>query len=170
MRDLTLLVHGSPVRVEAARDGSEIVVRVEGREHRVRIEPAGPSAFVLWTGARALLLHVAERGDRRFLHADGHTLECEVADPGRTRMPQGAGDLRAPMPGVVTRVTVREGEEVRPGQVLVVVEAMKMEHVVRAPRAGVVRSLHVREGEQVDGGALVAEIGPVGAAAGGTTP
>jgi 3-methylcrotonyl-CoA carboxylase alpha subunit len=70
------------------------------------------------------------------------------------------GSCNAPMPGKVVRVAVAEGEVVEAGAVLVVLEAMKMEHSVRAPEAGRVTRLAVREGDQVDGGAILAVVTP----------
>jgi 3-methylcrotonyl-CoA carboxylase alpha subunit len=66
------------------------------------------------------------------------------------------GTLRAPMPGVILAVRVSEGERVVRGQVLVVMEAMKMEHTLSAAAAGVVTELRARTGERVrDGDALL---------------
>jgi biotin carboxyl carrier protein len=59
------------------------------------------------------------------------------------------------MPGKVVSVRVAPGDEVEPGQVLVVLEAMKMEHQVTAPEAGVVSEVLVAVGEQVENGALL---------------
>jgi acetyl-CoA carboxylase biotin carboxyl carrier protein len=58
--------------------------------------------------------------------------------------------------GNVWKVESRVGQEVAEGDVLVVIESMKMEIPVEAPRSGVVAELHVREGEPVDEGDLVA--------------
>ncbi|HYY89211.1 MAG TPA: biotin/lipoyl-containing protein, partial [Chloroflexota bacterium] len=69
-----------------------------------------------------------------------------------------AGGLTAPMPARVVKLAVAEGEEVRANQPLVVLEAMKMEHVVEAPHAGVVRQLCVAAGQQVAAGALLLEL------------
>ena len=69
-----------------------------------------------------------------------------------------AASLMAPMPGTVVRVSVSEGEEVEEGQILLVLEAMKMEQSVRAPHAGRVTSLPYGEGDLVPGGAVLAEI------------
>jgi len=66
------------------------------------------------------------------------------------------GTVRAPMPGVILAVRVAEGERVVRGQVLVVMEAMKMEHTLAAAAAGRVTELRVRTGERVrDGDALL---------------
>jgi biotin carboxyl carrier protein len=64
-------------------------------------------------------------------------------------------EVRAPMPGRVVRLLVAEGEEVRAGQGLLVLEAMKMQNEIRAPRAGVVRTLGVREGASVEANGLL---------------
>jgi 3-methylcrotonyl-CoA carboxylase alpha subunit len=69
----------------------------------------------------------------------------------------GAG-LRAPMPGTVVKVFVAEGDDVEEGQLLMILEAMKMEQPVAAPHAGRVASLPYGEGTLVPGGALLAEI------------
>jgi 3-methylcrotonyl-CoA carboxylase alpha subunit len=71
---------------------------------------------------------------------------------GRRRAAAAAGGLEAPMPGVVTKVLVSAGDEVRKGQPLVAVEAMKMEHAVRAPRDGRVTRVNATVGEMVAGG------------------
>src|SRR5881628_1334681 len=62
------------------------------------------------------------------------------------------GTVRAPMPGLVVRVEVREGQRVEVGAGLVVVEAMKMENELRATRPGVVATVHVQVGQAVEKG------------------
>jgi 3-methylcrotonyl-CoA carboxylase alpha subunit len=69
-----------------------------------------------------------------------------------------AGGLTTPLPGVVVSVAVQEGDEVEPGQTLLVIEAMKMEHAIKAPRAGKVRALKHRVGDRVREGSTLAEI------------
>jgi biotin carboxyl carrier protein len=64
------------------------------------------------------------------------------------------------MPGRVVRVAVGDGERVEAHQPLVVLEAMKMEHVVEAPHAGAVAELCVREGDQVAAGARLLTLAP----------
>jgi acetyl/propionyl-CoA carboxylase alpha subunit len=71
---------------------------------------------------------------------------------------EAAGSLHAPMPGTVVRVELEEGAEVAAGTVVVVLEAMKMEHAVRAPHDGVVSSLHATVGAAVDTGHVLAVV------------
>jgi propionyl-CoA carboxylase alpha chain len=70
-----------------------------------------------------------------------------------------SGSLVAAMPGLVSRVEVEVGMRVEQGDALVVLEAMKMEHVVRAPFGGVVDAVHVIASTQVEAGQLLVEIG-----------
>src|SRR6185295_18978593 len=70
-----------------------------------------------------------------------------------------SGDLLAPMPGRVRRVVAAVGERVSKGDVLLILEAMKMEHAIRAPRDGVVARIFHGEGELVESGAILVEMG-----------
>ncbi|MGW7302288.1 ATP-binding protein [Streptomyces sp. NPDC054829] len=72
----------------------------------------------------------------------------------------GADSLTAPMPGTVTVVKVAVGDEVSAGQSLLVVEAMKMEHVISAPHAGTVAELDVKPGATVAMDQVLAVIAP----------
>ena len=104
--------------------------------------------------------------DRRNVHWQGQTYRLErtpaltveqtAADRGGGG---GAGSLSAPMPARVVRVAVEAGQHVVQNQPLVVLEAMKMEHVVEAPHAGVVTEVCVHVGEQVSSGARLLTIG-----------
>ena len=69
------------------------------------------------------------------------------------------GSLHAPMPGRVVRVEARVGDSVRAGQVLVVLEAMKMEHTLRAPHDGILDEVDCSPGDQVEAGAVLVVIG-----------
>jgi propionyl-CoA carboxylase alpha chain len=71
-----------------------------------------------------------------------------------------AGSLLAPMPGSVARVGVAVGDQVAPGQPLLWLEAMKMEHVIAAPAAGIVVELPVTAGQQVEVGSVLAVVKP----------
>jgi 3-methylcrotonyl-CoA carboxylase alpha subunit len=73
----------------------------------------------------------------------------------------GPGRLTAPMPGRIVKLAVHKGDHVRPNQPLVVLEAMKMEHVVEAPHAGVIHEVCVQHGQQVTAGTVLVELGDV---------
>jgi glutaconyl-CoA/methylmalonyl-CoA decarboxylase subunit gamma len=67
-------------------------------------------------------------------------------------VPAGATKIEAPMPGNIWKVHVREGQEVKEGDVVIILEAMKMENEILAPKDGVVAAIHVGEGRAVNSG------------------
>jgi acetyl/propionyl-CoA carboxylase alpha subunit len=73
----------------------------------------------------------------------------------------GSGTVTAPMPGKIISVNVSEGDAVEPRALLVVLEAMKMEHRIEAPLAGTVRDVRVTAGDLVTGGATLVTIGAI---------
>src|SRR5690606_1014143 len=89
------------------------------------------------------------------LGSTSFTLVPRFPEPGAALA---AGSLVAPLPGAVVRVAVAEGDEVAAGDVLLVLEAMKMEHPVLAPAPGRVTSLPVAAGQQVDTGQVLAVV------------
>lgn len=66
--------------------------------------------------------------------------------------------ISSPMPGMVLKVLVREGEEVEEGQPVVILEAMKMENVLNAPAHGIISKIHVQEKKNVDKGQILVEL------------
>jgi propionyl-CoA carboxylase alpha chain len=105
------------------------------------------------------LVTVARAGDIRYADsALGATTLVEQPRFPDTRQQATAGSLLAPMPGTVVRVEARLGEAVHAGQVLVVLEAMKMEHPVRSPHEGTLAQLNVSAGQTVDMGTVLAVV------------
>jgi propionyl-CoA carboxylase alpha chain len=96
------------------------------------------------------------------LFVDGDTGSVRFTEVPRFTEPVSASDegsLRAPMPGTVVAVSVAVGDVVEPGQELLVIEAMKMRHVIRADRAGRIESLPVTTGSTVEVGYELYRIG-----------
>ena len=134
--DGTVSVDGAAVPVAAVRDGE---LRAGGRR--------------VWT---------ARQADTRWVFADGQVFTFAVERPaGRAaRGPRHDGGLSAPMPATVVRMAVAPGDRVRAGDVVVVLEAMKMELPIRAPMDGLVVSVHGRQGELVQPGHDLVQIAP----------
>jgi acetyl-CoA/propionyl-CoA carboxylase biotin carboxyl carrier protein len=121
----------TPVRARGTLDGDRLTVTLDG---------------VTRTYA------VAKDGDTLWLGRDGHAWavhEQGPVDAVAAETTGAGGPVRSPMPGTVTLVEVAEGQAVTAGDRLVVVEAMKMEHVLTAPVDGVVRDLRAKAGATV---------------------
>jgi acetyl-CoA/propionyl-CoA carboxylase biotin carboxyl carrier protein len=121
--------HARPAR--AVRHDAGLSVELDGHRRSYQVALDGET---IWIG---------HRGDAWALRRE-QRLAAERGGEGR------GGPVSAPMPGSVVAVDVDEGEQVTAGQVLVTVEAMKMEHQVRAPVDGIVSGIAVAPGDQVD--------------------
>ena len=144
------------VELRTAPDGS-IEAVVDGRAARVRVEPGADGSLRL--GGQVAWLTVA--GRRTFVTLDGRDYVFEAAaarQAGAQDHGGASGEVAMPMPGLVLSVAVKAGDQVKRGQPLVVVEAMKMEHTLRAPRDGVVARVATTAGEKADAGRVLVEI------------
>ena len=158
-------------------DGERTVVELIGDEVRIG-EETSRARLVAIEGTPVSLLEVdgrmyrviARRGDARgryVLSLNGRRFAADALDE-RTRAirdlsaasaPTGPTPLVAPMPGLVVRLHVQPGDEVQPGQGLVVMEAMKMENELRSQSGGVVKAVLVSPGTAVEKGAVLVELG-----------
>ena len=144
----------------ALLDGLEVSVTLEGDEpigggRRLRLSFDGIAET--WV--------VAGDGGRWWV---GHGGDAWLVAPSRRelRADHAAGDdVRAPMPGSIVAVHAVEGDDVERGEVVLVMESMKMELQITAPRAGRIAALRVAAGDQVTLDALLATIAPAGGAA-----
>ena len=90
------------------------------------------------------------------------TMSAPVAAPAAAPVaaaPAGGSTVNAPMPGTILDVKVQNGQSVKKGDVLVILEAMKMENEICAPCDGTVTSVSVRKGDNVETQALICTIG-----------
>ena len=153
--------HAVTVRPES--DG-ELTVEIEGLEQTVRFIPNGPGEAALDLGTVRLPLRWDAEGTRRWLSFRGRHFFLTAEDPAKLSAGARVGDplehLRAPLPGTVVQVAAQPGQAVRPGELLLVVEAMKMEHRIVAPFAGTVTALHFAEGDRVDRDELLLDLEP----------
>ena len=140
----------------AQRDGS-LVVSVDGSARRTRVLRSSGADIDLEVDGRRSALAITSVGARRLVHGEFGDVELiEVPRFAVAGPAQAGGALKAPMPGRVLAISVAPGESVVRGQLLMVLEAMKMEHRITAPADGIVQAIRVAEGEQVANGALLA--------------
>lgn len=141
--------HVIEVRYQARRDGTfDLAEQGEARVHALDARSIDVSV-----NARRSSLRVSHVDDALDVQVPQGTVSFVIVE--RFESPETievAGGLHAPMPGVILDVRVKEGERVEAGQTLVIMEAMKMEHVISAPHGGVVREVLTARGQQVDRG------------------
>jgi 3-methylcrotonyl-CoA carboxylase alpha subunit len=118
------------------------VLSVRGNEAEIRV------------GDRTYIVPYIVKGSTVSFSFDGEIYSIDVDSKGpRARSRHREQSTAAPMPGMVLKILVRLGDVVKRGAPLIVLEAMKMEHVIAAPYDGTVTSVNCKEGEMVQPGA-----------------
>ncbi|PZS37921.1 MAG: acetyl/propionyl-CoA carboxylase subunit alpha [Pseudonocardiales bacterium] len=143
---------GAPTCASARWDDGDLVVTLDQITRRYTCAIDGT---VMWLGR------------------DGHSWELREQQPldaARPSEPGAGGAVRTPMPGTIIAVDVVEGQQVTAGARLLVLEAMKMEHVLTAPIDGVVRELRARPGDTLERDAVLLVIATHGLSTGEDTP
>jgi 3-methylcrotonyl-CoA carboxylase alpha subunit len=140
-----------PVRVRFGPEGQHVLVA--GSEHAVQSEDLEDGSHLVRLGGRSFRGRAISEGRTWHVFCDGRyrrlALEEELPSPDESP----GGSLAAPMPGKVIQLLVAAGAQVRKGDSLLILEAMKMEHTITAPADGRVKEIHYAAGEQVLEGA-----------------
>jgi biotin carboxyl carrier protein len=135
-----------------------VTVIVEGREYIVEVGDLGESPVKATVNNRTYQVEVPQQ------ETSQHAPEPEPETPVATRKPPDRQDppkrparagkaINAPMPGNIIEVRVKAGDSIQPGDVVCVLEAMKMNNMIYADRPGVIASVEVVAGQAVDYGA-----------------
>lgn len=164
---------GHDAEVEFSTVGDRLVLEVEGRKldaDFVRL-PDG-RVWSLLVDGRSYEVRVAEENGELRVTWQNQTVTVEARHPLEKMLRQQAGaraktvgeTITAPMPGAVVAIRVKRGDLVRPGQSVVVLEAMKMQNELTAHSGGVVSEILVEEKAAVSAGQALVRLKPEGAA------
>ncbi|HYV49174.1 MAG TPA: biotin/lipoyl-containing protein [Myxococcaceae bacterium] len=148
------------VDIETLSEG-RYAVTLRGQRHEVDALPLPQGAVGMLIDGESFSVEFEDHGDEVAVLVRNQVTVIDVADDRRLRLRAGAAQFKAegpqvvcaPMPGKLVKVLVKVGDEVKEGQGLVVVEAMKMENELKSPKAGKVAELPVKEGSLVENNA-----------------
>ncbi len=143
------------IAYQAQRDGSFRISAGE-LESRVVIQSWSENEISLTIDDRRMSCTVVADGTRWLVHGPGGQVELTELPRFPAAVHEGvSGGLTAPMPGNVLACYVKQGDLVEQGQLLLILEAMKMEHRITAPDAGVISEIRIQQGDQVANGELL---------------
>ncbi len=125
----------------------------------------GEGVYRVEAEGRARIVYVADTSVDSWAFSDGEVFRTQTREqaPAKSRPRAGraaASEIVAPMPATVLKVNVKPGDIVAKGDVLVVLEAMKMELPMRAPGTATVTAVSCREGDLVQADAVLVALGP----------
>ncbi len=144
--DNTIKVNGNPHAFDFRGIDGDVLysLLMDNRSYEVLVERCGGDSFRISIGDEQL--EVAVEDER--MHKIGKGL-------GKVSPTGGDAIVKAPMPGLVKGVPVEVWQEVKAGQGVIILEAMKMENELRAPRAGVIHDIKVKPGDKVEQGQVL---------------
>ncbi len=140
-----LFLNGEPLQanLEQLNELGLFLLRQAGGRRELHLRANGNNAYSVLAGGRYVVAQVERARGRLFRKAQS-----------------AVGDVSAPMPGLVVAVHVAEGQPVEKGQVVAVLELMKMQMEFKAPIAGRVAKIDVQPGQQVEKGKLMVRVEP----------
>ena len=148
--------------VEIKRDGEKVFARVDDREYDLEASEVESNVFLLKHDNRIYQIYVAPNG---YVNVGVHQFEITLTDPKRLRGAKsadvgadGISEIKTAMPGKLVRVLVEVGAEIKQGEPVLVVEAMKMQNEMKSPKDGTVREIRFAEGATVNAGDVLAII------------
>lgn len=149
-------------------DGKEFTVEIVDEKH-IRINErlldvdfesiSGQPVYSLLMGGKSYEAYVSPDDEQWEVLLRGRLYQAEVQDEREKRLRSAGGtgaaeggefQLKAPMPGLVVAIPVEEGQEIKKGQVLLILESMKMQNELKAPRDGIIQRIKVKAGETVE--------------------
>lgn len=149
-------------KVEFKREGEKVFAKIDDREYELEASQVEPGVYLLKHEHQIYQIYVAPNG---IVNLGNHQLEINISDPKRLRHAGGAGagaegaaEIKTAMPGKVVRVIAEQGAEIKQGESVLVVEAMKMQNEMKAPKDGIVKEIRVAEGATVNAGDVLAII------------
>jgi biotin carboxyl carrier protein len=135
-------------------------ISVDGKVYNIDFEAvSGQPVYSLIVDSRSHEAYVQQADDNWQVLLRGRLYPVTVEDEREKRLRAAAGGgvaetgefhLKAPMPGLVVAVHVSEGQEVKKGQVLLILESMKMQNELKSPRDGKVNRIKIKAGESVE--------------------
>ncbi len=151
---------GKQYPVSIIREGDAFKVGIGDKFFRVESKELKPGFFSLSIDGRIVKCNIATEGNQRHIFINGdvyrfNRVEAGARPAGFDKLPS---SITSPISGKVTAVGAADNDSVNAGQVLITIEAMKMEYQIKAPYAGKIEKINFKVGDQVDIGELLVQM------------
>jgi len=152
------------VAVTPSEEKDNALFAIGDKAYPIRFAAASENCYHLTLDGKTTKVYVARGAEGKFIFVKGCAYLVQDADEPllkrthRSSMDETSGEVTPPMPAVVVRILIQEGDHVKRGQGLVVVTAMKMETTLVAPWDGTVKAINTAEGAKVAPGDILVEV------------
>ena len=148
--------------IEIKRDGEKVYARVADRNYEIEASEVEPNVYLLKHENQIFQVYAAPNG---IVNINNHQLEIKIIDPKRLRgatasvaNADGAAEIKTAMPGKLVRILAAEGAEIKQGEGVLIIEAMKMQNEMKSPKDGIIKEIRFAEGATVNAGDVLAII------------
>jgi len=148
-----LIINGENEVFEVLKSSEgKIVISFQGKEYSFEPIHRGKNELVLKRGENLHRIFHGYSAKEHFFSIDGRDLTIEKKSKQKSKkVSESQKGYQSPMPGKILKVFVKNGEKVIKGQVLLIMEAMKMEHSIIAVKDGIIKKVHFKDGDYVEG-------------------
>ena len=134
-------------------------ITYDNNEYTVTAKEVKPGQLIIQLSERVIKSIISQGEESKFVFIDGNIYKVKRIElTGRKKTEKKEGDLNSPISATVVNVKVKEGDSVKKDDVLLVIEAMKMEYLIHAPYSGTIKKVYFKEKDQIEIGQLTAEI------------
>ena len=150
--------HVYNVSVERRKD--QYFVTYDNTEYKVEADEIKPGYLKIKLGDRVIKCVITKGDKDKFVFVEGDVFKVrniELTGAKKTKK-KDEGNLNSPISGKVVSIKVKDGDKVKKGDVLMIIEAMKMEYLIRAPYNGKVKKVNFKENNQIEIGQNTVEI------------
>lgn len=135
-------------------------ITYDNTEYKVEAEEIKPGQFKIKIADRIIKSIITEGEKEKYVFVNGQVFKVkpiELTGKKKVRKKE-EGSLSSPISGKVVTVKVKEGDSVKKGEVLMVIEAMKMEYLIRAPYNGKIKKINFKQNDQVEIGQSTVDV------------
>lgn len=150
------------------QEGEKISAEIDGRLYELEAQEVEPNVYLLKHENKIYQVFVSptqNSGEPFSATVGNNNFEIKIFDPKRLRSSAGAAgsadgtaEIKTAMPGKIVRILVEAGDEIKKGDGLIIVEAMKMQNEMKSPKDGTVKEIRFTEGATVNAGEILAVI------------
>jgi 3-methylcrotonyl-CoA carboxylase alpha subunit len=153
-------INGQEIKVQDFKQSGDVVTfNLNGKGYQYTLVNRDQQELIIDNGQRfkAAVGTPNREGDSMVI-ANGREAIASAAGKKMKKSGAHAGGLTSPMPGKIFKILKESGSEVKKGEAILILEAMKMEHSIRSDKDGVIKKINFKVGELVQGGVTLAEV------------
>ena len=146
--------------VTIERKNNHYFVTYDNTEYKVQAEEVKPGQLKIKIGDRIIKSIITEGEKEKYVFVEGQVFKVKPVEltSMKKRKKKDEGDLSSPISGKVVSINVKKGDDVQKDDVLMVIEAMKMEYLIRAPYDCKIKKVNFKEKDQIEIGQITVEI------------